>query len=273
MTQTQEVWTPQTYRPSPETSKIKMLVYGRPGAGKTTLVASASVVEEMSPILYISAESGVMSITEDWEGRIDTSRVEAVDFEGYAHLQKLFNYLAFEKHPYRTVILDSLTELMVYVVNKWKDHLVPKNEQGFAMDDERDKKLTLKIYEKATDQLRGICRKFRDLPMHVLMVAHDDTSEQNGATVTHPALTPKFRDSVIGYMDLVGYMTTRTVKGETPQDEPEVVRLLSFVPRPNRIAKDRSPRGKMGGVMEDPTMQGIWDKLNYKPTKDQNNGK
>lgn len=273
--QTQEVWTPQTYRPSPETSKIKMLVYGRPGAGKTTLVASASVVAEMSPILYINAESGVMSIAEDWENRIDTSRIDIVNFEGYAHLQKLFNYLAFEKHPYKTVILDSLTELMLYVVSKWKDHYNPKGAEGLILDDERDKKMNQKIYDKATDQLRGICRKFRDLPVHVLMVAHDDVSDVNGRTMTHPALTPKFRDSVIGYMDLVGYITTRTVKGETPNDEPEVVRLMSFVPQPNRVAKDRSPRGKIGGVIEDPTMQSIWDRLQTKPvnTKEQNNGK
>jgi hypothetical protein len=256
-----ERWQPKTYTPTPTAFRVKALFYGRPGAGKSTLAATASCVPEMSPVLYINAESGIMSICEDWENRIDTSKIDIVDFAGYRELLQLFDYLAFAEHPYKTLVLDSLTELQTYIVNRWKDHLIPKTEQGFALNEEDDKRKTLKVYERATDQLRSLTRKFRDLPMHVVMVAHDDTSEQNGLAITHPALTPKFRDSVVGYMDLVGYLTTRELSKD---DEREVVRLLTFVPRPTRVAKDRSPGGKLGKVMEDPTFAQLWSHLTAK---------
>lgn len=230
-------------------------------SGKSTLAASASVVEAMSPVLYINAESGIMSVSEDWPGRIDTQKLSVVDFAGMAELGNLFDYLAFEKHPYCTVVLDSLTELQAFVVSAWKNKLIPKDQQGFALSEEQDKRMGLKVYERSTDQLRGVCRKFRDLPLHVIMVAHNDNSDQNGLSVTHPALTPKFRDSLVGYMDIVGFLTTRE---EAKESEKEVVRLMTCTPKPTRIAKDRSPGGKLGGVLTDPTMQEIWARLTAK---------
>jgi hypothetical protein len=256
--ETSNEWSPEVYTPTPQSLQIKALFYGRPGAGKSTLAATASTVKEMLPVLYINAESGIMSISENWDGRIDTAQLKILDFTGYKQLNQLFEYLAFKPHQYKTIVLDSLTELQAFVVNKFKDHYIPKTEEGVAIDENQDKKMTLKVYERATDTMRNICRKFRDLPMHVIMVCHDDTSDVNGTIVTHPALTPKFRDSIVGYMDIVGFLTTR----ETNKDnEKEIERLVTFIPTPKRIAKDRSPGGKLDSILIDPTMQKIWDKL------------
>lgn len=263
-------WSPKTYKPEPATLRLKLLAYGRPGAGKTTLAATASVVPELFPVLYINAESGIMSICESWPDRIDRENISVVDFEGYAQLQKLFEYLAFGKHPYKTVVLDSLTELLAYVVGKWKEHLIPKDANGVPISEESDKKMGLKVYERATDQMRTICRRFRDLPMHVIMVCHEGTSDMNGLAVTHPDLTPALLKSVMSYVDIAAYMTTREVSAEG--SEKEVTYLLTCTPRPSRYGKDRTPQRKLGGVIQDATMSSIWSRVTTTTKKEETNG-
>src|SRR6476660_5334933 len=51
---------------------LKALVYGSPGAGKTTLFGSAADVPEMCDVLYISAEAGE-------EALIDNDRIQNAD--------------------------------------------------------------------------------------------------------------------------------------------------------------------------------------------------
>lgn len=256
-------WMPEVYIPEPKAITIKALFYGPPGVGKSTLAATASTVEGMYPVLYINAESGIMSISEDWEGRIDTQNLRITDYQNIQWLGKMFEYLAFEQHPYKTVVLDSMSELATRVVKQWKDKYVPKTAEGFAQSEDAEKRMQLKIYDKATEQLRTISRQFRDLPIHLIMVSHDKQTDENGLIVTSPDLTPKFTTSLIGYMDIVGYLTTREVvkEGDDKEKVKEVQRVLTCTPTPRRKAKDRSPGQKLAGLIFDPTMGKIMDLL------------
>ena len=256
-------WHPVMFTPSPSEYRIKMLVYGPPGIGKTTLAGTASTCEAMAPVLIISAEAGEMSISEDIPGLIDTSKISITRFTTLGELERLFEWLATEDHGFKTVVLDSISELEVQTVQAWQAVLNPK-EEGIP-NLEKDKQMGFKIFGRATDTLRTHLRKFRDLPMHVIFTAHEKIpGDGDAVTPQRPSLMPKFCESVIGYVDILGYMKVvfpKVTEGEESTEEPQGVRVLLVQPTDSRRAKDRSPGGKLGVGVREPTMAKIWDRL------------
>jgi hypothetical protein len=92
---------------------LKVLIYGDSGAGKTWLAGSAADVEAMRPVLFVDLESGVLSIRD--------RDVDLLPVRSHADLQELSDLISNpspedgEDEPYRTVVIDSLTEL--YALN------------------------------------------------------------------------------------------------------------------------------------------------------------
>ena len=230
---------------------IKFLVYADPGGGKTWLVASAQDVPKMRPILFIDMEGGIASAGKKWPGMhvvrikdtIDesTGRVTKMAWD---HLYGLYEHLKTRKHPYKTIILDSVSEAyalcmrwVMYdlIVVKGKDHRDP---------DIADKK----EYAKARSRVHLMMRAFRDLDAHVLMTALKDvkTNNDTGALINNiPSLPGKLAYEVGGFMDLLGYLYVE-VRGE------EVTRHLLTVPANKYLAKDRYDA--LPSVVDEPTM-------------------
>lgn len=250
-------WTPVLRNPVTHALKLKALIYGGAGVGKTTLAASASTCENMSPVLYITVEGGEMSITESLPHLgIDIDKIQFTTFANMAELSKLITWLNTAEHPFKTVVLDSLTELQAGVVETYAKLYIPRSETGIP-NTEADKRMWQKIYGKATEMLREKCRAFRDLPCHVIFIAHDKENEETKKIA--PALMPAFTKSLEGYLDEVWYLFMRSSK----EDEAPTRNILTQ-PTPRVTAKDRSPGGKLGRVMENPTMRTIYTKLTTK---------
>src|SRR5262245_16845975 len=95
-----------------------MLVYGEAGAGKTVLCGSASEVEEMAPVLFIDVEAGTLSL------RAFYPRVEVVRVESMADMNNVFMALRQGEGGYKTVVLDSLTEIQKFSMNDIMRNLV-----------------------------------------------------------------------------------------------------------------------------------------------------
>jgi len=138
------------------THGLKVLVSGQSGAGKTYLT---STMKEFKPLL-ISAESGVLSLQGHEIDMIDISKDEnGNQLELNQRLKRLGEVLAYLKQPdhgYRTVILDSLTEvnqfLMAYLKTKF------------------DASQTLKMFGENKELMIKLVKEFRDLPMNVVII-------------------------------------------------------------------------------------------------------
>ena len=100
--------------------------------------------------------------------------------------------------------------------------------------------------------MRDIVRGFRDLPMHTIFTAltREDTDEMTGHTKVQMRLQPAVAFEMPGFMDVVGYMYTATVKsgevgtegaGEAEEGEEMIVRNMLIKPSGKYVAKIRVP--------------------------------
>lgn len=240
---------PKIYQPRIENYHLKMLIYGPPGVGKTWLAASANDCEWMQPALLLNVEAGTLATVE--------RSSPTVDFEGFEALNKLFWWLATAKHGYKTFIIDTLTELQAKNLEVIVESEVRKktNPKRTDIDD-----IWHDDYAKSTQALQRICRAFRDLSMHVIFICHETLVGEGNNVTVEPLLTPRLRNSIIAYCDVVGYLYT-ILNEEGAQSKPNIVRRLLVQSHPRYRTKDRSPGQKLGGVIESPTMNEVARRL------------
>ncbi|MDA3833522.1 MAG: ATP-binding protein [Spirochaetales bacterium] len=233
------------YIPKSGELAIKMLIYGTAGAGKTTFGATAMDHEATAPVLFINAEGGMLSVVD--------KDPAAWDLNSYDELEEVFWFLAKGDHKYKTVVIDSLSELQMLNL----DSIMKKNMQKTTGKNKREDQfdIWLEDYGKSTQQMRAMVRRFRDLPMHVIFTCLESSSmDDKKVESIHPALTPKLRGTALGYMDIVGYLYT---KQEEKDGETETVRQMLVQPYEKWEAKDRS--GKLGTTFNEPTVPKMMD--------------
>jgi len=247
---------PGIYRPNILDYKLKMLLYGPAGVGKTSLLATANLYELTTPILIVNVEGGVLSVADASVLGL-SEPPDIVDLNNFADLEQIFWYLAKGDHPYKSVGIDSLSELQMLNLEYIVGRLVGKMSSGGARRESLDD-VWREDYGASTQQLRRVTRMFRDLPLHVFFTCHEAVSQDRDRNETvAPMLTPRLRAAVVGYMDVVGYMYVDT--DETSQTEP--VRRLLCRPYGKWLAKDRTPGQRLGLVMDNPTIPRMMDAI------------
>ena len=128
--------------------RLKILVYGESGVGKTTL---ARTTPDQPGTLIISAEGGLLSLADQTIDYIDIT----AEGEPMAALASVYHWLAGGEHTYRWIFIDSISELAeVCLAGALK-----ANADGRA------------AYGDLASTMRQWVKAFRDLPMHVVMTA------------------------------------------------------------------------------------------------------
>lgn len=231
---------------------LNMLIYGRSGVGKTRLAASASEVPELAPVLLIDIEGGTFSIR-DLYPTVDVLRVST-----WADMQDAYDELYDGHHKYKTVVLDSLTEIQKFSMMNIMDDLMkdPRNS-------DRDPDIpSIREWGKNIEQIRKMVRAFRDLPMTAIFTALvvEDKNPKTGAIERKPSLSGKLSGEVAGFLDIVAYYYVKPVPiAGTAPTEYENQRLLLSMQTEDTIAKDRSDR--LPSVIKSPTMREILEHI------------
>lgn len=227
-----------------DSPRLKMLLFGDPGVGKTVLAAQAPGA------ILIDAEHGSLSLNNHKETR-DVPRAEVTSWE---QVEEIF-WDIFDGDPWyddkETIVIDSYTELQ-------KRNLDDILRKEAAADPSRSAyRATLPQYGENGQVMRRLAVNFRDLKKNLIITAHaiEDKDESSGALVMRPAVSPKLSETLIGMMDIVGYMTIEDRENEN--GEIETVRFLQVHPSRNVRAKCRV--GGLPRILENPTFQTLLD--------------
>lgn len=241
--------------------KVKLLVYGPPGSGKTTLFGTAKGDPRLTPALFLDLEAGDMAIASKITHRAlklvasdgykpEPDAIDHVSIRDWADLQSAMDVIYNNDTGYKSVMLDSLTEInylnlkRVLKINKDKG---VKGCDGHVP--------TQPDYMRSATEMRDMIRDLRDLDVHVFLSAQKkrDEDESTGIIETLPNLIGKLAEELPGLVDIVGYISRG--KGKAAG------RTCLFQPTATILAKDRSEGGKLGEAIDNPTLPQLLDIL------------
>lgn len=230
-------------RPVQERSAwYNMLIYGDSGTGKTTLAGSADAVPSMRPVLFIDIEGGTESLRHQYP-EVDTVRVTT-----WKEMQAVYDALYHGESDYRTVVLDSLTEMQKFNMYDIMSSLIQKRPD---LDPDVP---GMREWGKNLEQMRKMVRGFRDLEIHTIFTAlkADEKDQKTGVIHMRPQLSGKLANEIPAFLDVVGYYY---VKQLGDGEDAEFRRLLLTQKTDAQMAKDRT--GRLPMVLEQPTMSMI----------------
>lgn len=102
-------------RPRPMSEKFSALIYGKKGAGKTSLAATAARVPELSPVLYLAVEDGSSVLAKEYG---DDPNLDVIYVEDWPTGAAVIQAMADNPTKYKTIIVDTISELQ----EQMKDH-------------------------------------------------------------------------------------------------------------------------------------------------------
>lgn len=224
---------------------INFLVYGEAGAGKTYLAGTAEDDPRTSPVLFCDVEGGVTTIRH--RTALDVVPIRTIDQLQNLH-NDLYRSIADGKMYYKTVVIDSLTELTDLDMKTIMRQAYNANPDKVDMDVPSPRE-----WGKTRNHMRSIVRAFKDLPCHVIFTAGQGIQSEEGRPPKyHPGLSGKLRHEIPGFVDIVGYLTS-----EVNNSTLEKTRKIQFTGTNRVVAKDRT--AALGDILENTTIPAMWD--------------
>ncbi len=209
---------------------LNVLLFGPPGIGKSTGAASSP-----GPILYLNVEGqGGIRFARRLYG---DAKIAEVAITGKRDLDDAYLTLRDGKHPYKTVVLDSVGEL----------YRVLTDEGAGATNTTPGRGATPQIqhYGDAGLIVERFVRALRDLPINVVLVAHEITTKTADGPILMPDCggnpdTGKLHRKTCAMVDVVAYV------GVQRADDGTATYMGQLAPGGGRYAKDRN--GGLGVV-------------------------
>ena len=101
-----------------QNNHFNMLIHGVSGVGKTSLAATASQVDDMSPVLYVDFESGTLPVR-DWG---NLQNITVVHCDKWLDCANLCDNIArnLAEFPYKTVVFDTLDKCQELILSHYE---------------------------------------------------------------------------------------------------------------------------------------------------------
>lgn len=224
--------------PRKDTPKLKILIYGPSGTGKTSLASTASTVEELGPVLYIDLERGTAPAAK--YGDLDNMLVvQPPSYKEFASL--LLKISGAKDKPFKTVIIDTIDRLQELI----KVHFTAtKPNDSFAM--------WAATYDRVLDLVNKIAF---DLSLNIICITHEsrEVTETERLSLIGPAFEGKQSFKKLpSIFDLIGRMTWEDV-GEDENEQ--LITVLTVKSSSNILTKTRFD--SMPSMIGNPSMMKI----------------
>lgn len=214
----------------PSFGQPKVLVYGPPGRGKTYLMGTLQDDPRTSPVLFLDCEGGTSTLF--------GKEIDLVEVRGMKDLEQVLDFLEEGNHPYRSVVLDSLTEVQLSALLSL--HSLGEQEKrrkliaALGYDPEVVKSwLEPQDYGVALSLMRRLLRRFRNLDLPFFATA---LSKEASRGEVVPALVGALAEEVGGFFDVVAYLAL-----EEEGEEKVIQRKLLVGAMPGFYTKIRVP--------------------------------
>lgn len=210
---------------------LKLLLYGQPGVGKTTVAATCVFVPEYRPVLCLSFENSITPIYDicndvtDWRNAtIDPEKVNIINFGDWKEMVSLWEKTegkAFVKQ-FKTVIIDSMSNANIKLLSYIKGN-------SSSDPNVQTKDITFKHWGRMFDILNELVWSLQEAEgLSYILICHEKAVEDEVAKF------PMFQGNqlgpiICGAVDHVGYMSGDNSGG----------RVLSFQNTLKAFAKRR----------------------------------
>lgn len=163
-------------------STIKMLIYGNPGIGKSTIALSAP-----NPVL-LDFDGGVHRVNGAFQ--CPTLQVKSWD--------EVIQALDEDLSEFGTIVIDTAGKMLDYM-----SAYIIKNDPKMAM---RDGSLSLKGYGARKTMFINFISKCSMLGKHIVFVAHEKEDKDGEIRIVRPEISGSSAGDLMKELDLVGYM-------------------------------------------------------------------
>lgn len=184
---------------------LNAIIYGLTGAGKTYFLGTSRRSKETDPMFIIDLDRGLKTIRR--------AKVDFVQPESFAELQEAYDFLRHDKHKYRSVGLDGLTEfqrgMSMGTIQEEIDDEFAYKELGKAKAPDRQDWLKSHVH------VRKVIRAFRDLSqlrdperrMHVFITSLEKADEARNYVC--PLLPGVLGMECGAYVDILARLSVR----------------------------------------------------------------
>lgn len=183
---------------------ISCMIYGQPGAGKTTLALSSD-----KPVL-IDLDRGLKRVEKRFH-------CPSLQVEDYQQILDLIN--SPELRPFNTIVIDTLGKL----IDRMGDYVAkqnPKFKQG-------DGTLSMKAWGAIKIQFSSLIKQIFNMNKSVIFVAHEKEDKDGEVRFVRPDVSGSSGKDIVKELDLMGYVEMKGAK-----------RTVSFTPNEKYYAKN-----------------------------------
>lgn len=146
-------------KPDPAKKRLKMFIFGIWGSGKTIAAI------QFPNSVIIDTEKG----TENYSESIEKANSVVLKSSNSEEIKDEIKTLLTEKHAYKTLTVDPITELRNAIIEKWNRvfEKYSKSEKESEMQD-----YGMRYWGKVNGEYKSVLRMLKQLDMNVILTAH-----------------------------------------------------------------------------------------------------